>query len=498
MIKSLRLKLMLSYVVLVFVILTLAAIASGSILTFTQRSLGYNRAQNTILVLAQRVRGSRSPSQTADSLLQSGVGLREPLLVIASDGRVLASTGQGAEGIGTFVPPPSTASAQPPPNLAQAPIYTRAWTSPQNQQRYYLAYAEVEVPMQEGASGRYLVVAIPARDVDPPWGQLVGVFIILGSVVLIIAAAIGYALARSITGPLHRMTAAAEAMAHGDYQQRLTVRGNDEVAQLAESFNRMTEAVDRTNRAQRDLLANVSHDLRTPLTSIDGFSQAILEGEIQNDDGYRKAATIIHDETQRMQHLITDLIDIARLEGGVLDIAPQPLDLNELVSIEIAQVQEHIRQANLILQTNLGTLPPIYGDSNRIRQVVRNLLDNAIKYARPHTTIQLTTSNLTTNLARPLSGEVAFGDTLRTGAWVSLTLANETEPIDPLELARVFDRFYRGDKSRSRREGSGLGLAIVRDVVLAHGGRVEATSDDSATVFTIWLPASDSLVTKHR
>ena len=116
--NSLRLKLMLSYVALVFVILTLAAIASGSILTSTQRSLGYNRAQNTILVLAQRVRGSRSPRQTADSLLQSGVGLREPLLLIASDGKVLASTGQGAEEIGTYIPPPSSASAQPPQNLA--------------------------------------------------------------------------------------------------------------------------------------------------------------------------------------------------------------------------------------------------------------------------------------------------------------------------------------------------------------------------------------------
>lgn len=286
-------------------------------------------------------------------------------------------------------------------------------------------------------------------------------------------------------------------MAHGDYQQRLAVHGNDEVAQLAENFNRMTEAVDRTNRAQRDLLANVSHDLRTPLTSIDGFSQAILEGAIQKDDGYHKTATIIHDETQRMLHLITDLIDIARIEGGVLDIAPQPLDWNELVNFEIAQAQEHIRQAGLNLQTNLSTLPPIYGDSNRIRQVVRNLLDNAIKYARPHTTIQLTTGYLTMNAVRPVSGKVAFGDTLHTGSWVSLAIANATDFIDPLELARVFDRFYRGDKSRSRREGSGLGLAIVREVVLAHGGRVEATSDDSTTVFTIWLPASASPL-KHR
>lgn len=489
MANSLRLKLMFSYVALVFVILTLAAITSGSILTATQRALGYNRAQNTILVLAQRVRGSHSPRQTADSLLQFGTNLREPLFLIANDGSVLASSGQGAEDIGAFIPPPSSASAEPSKDLEQAPIYSRAWTSPQNQQRYYLAYAEVMVPMQMGASSRYLVVAIPARDVDPPWRQLVGFFLVLGSVVLIVAAGLGYALARSITGPLHRMTTAAEAMAHGNYQQRLDVHGNDEVAQLADSFNRMTEAVDRTNRAQRDLLANVSHDLRTPLTSIDGFSQAILEGAIQNEDGYRKAAAIIHDETQRMQHLITDLIDIARLEGGILDIAPQPMDFNELVNIEVAQAQEHSRQAGLVIKINSSTLPPINGDPNRIRQVVRNLLDNAVKYARPHTTIQVTTSSLATN-SRSLSGGVAFGDALHSGNWVSLAIANETDPIDPLELARVFDRFYRGDKSRSQREGSGLGLAIVREVVLAHGGRVEARSGESVTVFTIWLPAS--------
>jgi signal transduction histidine kinase len=173
------------------------------------------------------------------------------------------------------------------------------------------------------------------------------------------------------------------------------------------------------------------------------------------------------------------------------------LDWNDLVNNEIAQAQEHIRQAGLILQTNLGALPTVYGDSNRIRQVVRNLLDNAIKYARPHTTIQITTSHLAANAVRSVSGEVAFGDTLRTGSWVSLAIANETDPIAPLELSRVFDRFYRGDISRSQREGSGLGLAIVREVVLAHGGRVEATSDDSATVFTIWFPASASPL-KHR
>jgi signal transduction histidine kinase len=495
--NSLRLKLMLSYIALVFVIISLAAIASGSILTSAQRKLGYNRAENTILVLAQRVRGSRSPRQTADNLLQFSAGLREPLLLVASDGSVLASTGQGADEIGPFIPPPSSASAQPSQNLELTPIYTRAWTSPQNRQTYYLAYAEVEVPMQMGASGRYLVVAIPARDVDPPWRQLVGFFLILGSVVLIVASAIGYALARSITGPLHRMTTAAEAMVHGNYQQRLTVKGNDEVAQLADSFNRMTEAVDRTNRAQHDLLANVSHDLRTPLTSIDGFSQAILEGAIQNDDGYRKAATIIHDETQRMQHLITDLIDIARIEGGILEIAPQPLDLNELINLEVGQAQEHAQQVGLVIKMNLGALSHVYGDPNRIRQVVRNLLDNAIKYARPHTIVQLTTSNLAMHTARSTPKMVAFGDTLRSGSWVSLAIANETDTIDPQELARVFDRFYRGDKSRSLQEGSGLGLAIVREVVLAHGGRVEATSDESATVFTIWLPASSN-PTKHR
>ncbi|MHB1356529.1 MAG: sensor histidine kinase [Anaerolineae bacterium] len=489
MANSLRLKLMFSYVALVFVIFFLAAIASGAILTSTQRSLGYNRAENTILVLAQRVRTSRSPRQAAENLLQFGAGLREPLLLIASDGSVLASTGQGAEEIGTQIPPPPYASEKPPMSLAQAPIYTRAWSSPLNQQRYYLAYAEVEVPMQMGASGRYLVVAIPARDVDLPWRRLIGFFLILGSVVLIVAASIGYTLARSITGPLHRMTTAAEAMAHGNYQQRLSVHGNDEVAHLAASFNRMTEAVDRTNRAQRDLLANVSHDLRTPLTSIDGFSQAILEGAIQSEDGYLKAAKIIHDETQRMQHLITDLIDIAKLEGGVLDIAPQPLDFNELVNIEVSQSQVHSRQTGLTLKMILGTLPPIYGDPNRIRQVVRNLLDNAIKYARPQTTIQVTTVSLATPL-RTNSGGVAFGDTLRSGSWVSLAISNETDLIDPLELARVFDRFYRGDKSRSQREGSGLGLAIVREVVLAHGGRVEARSAESATTFTIWLPTS--------
>ncbi|MCE5258956.1 MAG: HAMP domain-containing histidine kinase [Chloroflexi bacterium] len=487
MFTTLRTKLVISYVILVAIIVLIAMLVAGSILSAAQRDVGFTRAQNTLIVLAQRIRSSPMPHQAAMALLSDGEGMREPLLLVTSEGRVVEAAGQGADDLGSEIPPISMTRPVSGAVGTQGPIYITNWTSPGNQ-RYYLAYIEVNVPMTQGPSAHYLVVAIPASDVDPPWQSLIGAFILLGCAILLAAVVGAFGLAQSITNPLQRMTKAADAMARGDYQQRLDIKGRDEVAQLADSFNRMAEAVDRTNRAQRDLLTNVSHDLRTPLTSIDGFSQAILDGEIHSEDDYKKAATIIHAETLRMQRLVNEIIDVAKIESGALNISPEPLDWNDLVSTELNQARARILQNGIQITAVYGDLPKIYGDTFKLRQAIRNLIDNASKYAHPGTTISLCTGSNTTADTRIAGTRVAYGSLVNKGEWIYFSISNSFEPVNPEKLALFFNRFYRGDESRSQPEGSGLGLAIAREVILAHGGRVEAISNDSIITFILWLP----------
>ncbi|MHB9033847.1 MAG: sensor histidine kinase, partial [Anaerolineae bacterium] len=162
---------------------------------------------------------------------------------------------------------------------------------------------------------------------------------------------------------------------------------------------------------------------------------------------------------------------------------------NQLVSLELDQVKERLAESGLSIKVALADLPGLKGDPFRLRQAVRNLLDNAIKYADPDSTISVSTYRFKPTNELPGVDKVTFGPTINSGSWVGTSICNAAEPISHNELVHFFERFYRRDKARSQPQGTGLGLAIVREIVLAHGGRVEAACNGQTICLTLLLPA---------
>lgn len=313
-----------------------------------------------------------------------------------------------------------------------------------------------------------LVLAVPAADITAAWARLLPRFAIAGGMAALVAVVVGTLLAARITRPLAAMTRASEAMAQGDYDQRIAVRGNDEVAQLAAAFNQMASQVARSNRAMRNLLADVSHELRTPLTSIQGFSQALADGVAGDLEEQAELARVVHDEAERMRALVDELLYLSRIESGELALAVDEVDFDALVSATARRMRFRAQEAGVTIRERVdgGTLR---GDGRRLEQVLTNLLDNAIRFA-------------------PAGSEVgmrSFGD----GDEVVVEVRNGGEPIPEDGLPHVFDRFYQADPARSGNGHSGLGLAIASELVQAHGGLVSVESTrEGGTIFTVRLP----------
>jgi signal transduction histidine kinase len=299
-------------------------------------------------------------------------------------------------------------------------------------------------------------------------------------------------LSRSITRPILAMTTASARMAEGDYEQVVRAPGQDEVARLAESFNRMAFEVERSRKSQRDLIANVSHDLRTPLTSIQGFSQAMLEGAIHDQQGYQRAAQIIKDEAEGMGQLIDRLLDLARFDAGEViheRAAIRPTELIDRVVTLFAPVA--FEEGVLLAHSTPEDPPTIEGDTARLEQALSNLIDNAIRYTPSGGRIDIHAEEVHLRGGRP-QHDLPCGmppEAPRDGRWLAITVKDTGVGIAEQDLPRIFERFYRADKSRGGSKGAGLGLAIAKEIAEAHGGTIGVTSQlGEGSCFSMLLP----------
>ena len=296
-----------------------------------------------------------------------------------------------------------------------------------------------------------------------------------GALAFLLAVLMAALVARSVVRPLQKLAVAAEAVARGDYNHRVPPRGPEEVRGVAESFNSMAAQVNMTQTAQRDLVANVSHDLKTPLTAISGWSQALLDGTADTPDERRRAAETIFNEAGRMGRLVNDLLDLARLESGQFQLTQRFLDLGQVMTDVERGLLPRARDKEIDLSLDLSPTPPVLGDRDRLVQVFTNLADNALTYT-------------------PVGGRVGLAVRAANGS-VEGVVSDTGPGIPEEELPRVFERFYRLEKSRTRgednRRGSGLGLAIVEELVHAHGGRISVSSRvGQGTTFVVSLPTA--------
>lgn len=258
-------------------------------------------------------------------------------------------------------------------------------------------------------------------------------------------------LARGMTSPLREMATAARAMARGDYSRRVTASSRDEVGELARAFNRMATELAEVDRMRRDLVANVSHELRTPISAL----QAVLENLVDGVEPPDLATLrMMHQQVERLGRLVSQLLDLSRLESGVVPLHRRPFQLGHLLDQAVGEIRMRTREG---LRLSVTVDPPdlqVDGDPERVHQVVANLLENAIRYSPDSGTVGLS----------------AHGDRER----VTIEVVDEGPGIPEAEMPRIFERFYRSDAARSDAGGMGLGLSIARWIVDLHGGEIRA------------------------
>jgi two-component system OmpR family sensor kinase len=478
MFSTLRSRLLLSYlavIVTALFIVMLALLAASIVQTnrilpalreLAAVSLGLRREA---AVLAEQ--GADLPA-IRDALDQSAAeqGARA-LLLNRSNGRVVYDTGDGGDWTGRTIadvirPPGQYANLDPnlPIGRYRAPDGVT-----------WLVFAQ---PLTAQPTGRLLLLA--ARPEPSALGFFRQVYLrplcLSGLIAFLLSVLLALLIARSVARPLQGMAGASEAIAHGDFEQQLPLSGPDEVQRLAASFNEMASQVSASQQAQRDLVANISHDLRTPLTSIRGWSQALLDGTAAGDERRQQAATVIHAEAGRMERMVKQLLDLARMESGQLELARQPVDLGQLLVEVKESFTPRAQEKGVAMALALQPAPQVIGDHDRLTQVFANLLDNALSHT-------------------PAGGQVRLALYLLSDGQVEIVVQDNGRGIPQEELSRIFERFYQVDKSRAGSaggRGSGLGLAIVRELVEAHGGQITARSAPGQdTVFAVRLPAAE-------
>lgn len=282
-----------------------------------------------------------------------------------------------------------------------------------------------------------------------------------------IAVLLGIVLARTLTRPVRDLTGAIRAMARGELRQEVPVRSADELGTLTETFNRMSADLAHANELRRQQIADIAHDLRTPLTVITGYIEALRDGVLKPTPARFEA---MNSEAQHLKHLVDDLRTLSLADAGELPITPQPTAPGALLDrLAAAYAPQAAARGITLAVAAAPDLPEVAVDPERMIQVLGNLVTNALRHTSAGGRIDLAAQ--------------------AQGARVALTVADTGEGIPPDVLPHIFDRFYRGDPARSQQNGeSGLGLAIARSIVEMHGGTIAAASTPGqGTTFTITL-----------
>jgi signal transduction histidine kinase len=336
----------------------------------------------------------------------------------------------------------------------------------------------VAVPVYENSQIKGAVIfSAPLAPVEERITELQKITRYAGIVGIILATFLALLLSRTLSSPLLKMNQAARAMVKGDYSRRVEVRSNDEVGVLAESLNSLAtelqkkiDALEQLDRNRRKFVANVSHELRTPLSVIQGYTEALIDGMAGSEADRQKYLGNIHEEILRLRRLVTDILDLRRIEAGETDIKMSKVPISELAQQVVEKFQALAGEKKiLIFQSYPDINSTVLGNQDHLKQVLINLLDNAIRHTPGGGRIELAIKDLGDNI------KVTVSDT---GSGIPL----EEQP-------QIWERFYKVDKSRTRKGGgTGLGLSIVKEIVEAHGGSIDVASkpgEGSTFYFTI-------------
>ena len=333
----------------------------------------------------------------------------------------------------------------------------------------------VSVPITEAKTGKAVGIVLVSKAMSTTLQILdklsdMYLFVSLMAVVAIMILMSVFAKRHSM--PLREMAQAASAFGHGELSARVSLKNSytEEVEELALAFNNMASSLEKSEYQRREFVANVSHELKTPMTTISGYIDGILDGTIP-ESKHRHYLQVVSDETKRLNRLVRSMLDISRLQeqGGIPDEKKTRFDLEECAGMVLITFEQNILKKNCNVEVDMPE-HPVFTVANQdyITQVIYNLLDNAVKFC-------------------PEGG--SLGLRIREGGTKAyISIFNEGETIPPEELPLVFDRFHKTDKSRAQKDGWGLGLYIVKTIVCSHGENISVTSMDGKTEFTFTLP----------
>ena len=464
------------YLVLVFtVLLALGAAALALFFVFRslQEDLDAARVREIATAWGPSLFSEAAESRTLETLLVNfetaeqltgsiAADVDLAVLGLAPDGTVLRAFERGDRFLGERLPIAAPAAG----GWSEGAIETAGGER--------LSYLSARLDPAAEARQGFCCVAVAL--VAEPGGALLGDLsirlLVAGIAVLLVALAGGFVVSRSIYRPVQRVAAAARGMARGLTSQRVQIGGSQEARELAESFNQMAEEVERQQTALRDFLANVSHDLQTPLTSINGFSRALLDRVMADDAGKDNAYRIIEDESRRLLRLVEGLLDLSRIESGAVQV--------ELARVEVRPLVAHVAELFALRAADLDVrlevlseeVPEVLGDWDRLEQVLGNLVDNALRHTAQ-------------------GGQVLLSMRRESDSSVGIGVADTGVGIPEESLPHLFDRYYRTDRPGAQ-GGTGLGLAIARELVRAQGGEIQVSSRPGAgTTFRVILRAAE-------
>ena len=292
-----------------------------------------------------------------------------------------------------------------------------------------------------------------------------------GGIALLLSLVLAFVVARWVADPLQQLVAVSQHIPAAETKP-VSERGPREVRELTRTFNAMTARVRSSQTSQRNFVANVSHELKTPLTSIQGFAQAILDGTANTPEAQKQAAEIIYDESGRMHRMVLDLLDLARLDAGTADLKMEPVDMRVLLNSIVEKFSLQAQKSGIdLVQDSTPEYPTLIADGDRLAQVFTNLVDNALRHT-------------------PAGGRVSL-QTHSTQNEMEIHIADTGTGISADAIPHIFERFYQADPSRpgGEKHGAGLGLAIVHEIIAAHSGRITVRSQEGlGTTFTVHLP----------
>ena len=270
-----------------------------------------------------------------------------------------------------------------------------------------------------------------------------------------------------IIKPLAEINSVARRISNGDVDKRVYLKSNDEIGELAQSFNFMADSIEKNEKNRREFISNVSHEIRSPITSIKGFISGILDGVIpQEKEKYY--LSIAHEEIQRLTRLVNDLLDMSAIEAGEFSLRIMEVDINEIIRLTVIKNETKIKEKRASVdvcfdEDNLF----VAGDKDRLVQVITNLLDNSIKYVHEGGKIKISSK---------VKGKKAF-----------ISVFNNGPKIAEEDLLHIWDRFYKADKARTAKDSTGLGLSIVRNIITQLQEDIWVENKDNGVLFTFTL-----------